>query len=498
MSVSVAELFAEHGCTLDPEAASYIAAQPDPQGFAREVFSAFLELPLHLTVDRLRDVESLHRESLARPSGAPAPASARTVSAADYAAEVEVLFDAGRDETPAGEISDFVRYFNDRYDTLSKFLRRRREVAHAVPLARAHQAAREVALIGLVDSVSRSEKNGHRFIELEDNTGSATILVHASRGDLAATADSLVSDEVIGVVARRSKDGALLMAETILRPDLPLRPEPRATLEVPLNVAFLGDVHVGSKTFLADALRRALRWLHGNDGPQRERDLARRVKYLVLPGDVVDGVGVYPGQEHHLEVHDLLEQYRRLALELEAVPRHVHVVLLPGNHDAVRPSEPQPSFGKEIQRFFDGLETTFVSNPSAFSLHGRRHLAYHGFSMVDFATHVPGLSLERPTEIMRHMLQCRHLAPLYGAGTPILPEPRDRLVIGLEPDVFVTGHVHVAGLDRYKGVALVNAGTWQAQTTYQKMLNLTPTPAVLPIVDLATLATTRLSFAAGA
>src|SRR5581483_4311668 len=158
-----------------------------------------------------------------------------------------------------------------------------------------------------------------------------------------------------------------------------------------------------------------IKWLRADDGPEQERALARSIKYLVLPGDVVDGVGVYPGQEESLEILDVMEQYRQLARELENLPRHVHTVILPGNHDAARPTEPQPAFDKEIQGYFDSVDTTFVSNPSTFALHGRRVLAYHGFSMVDFTTHVPGLSLERPTGIMRQMLQCRHVAPMYGA-----------------------------------------------------------------------------------
>jgi DNA polymerase II small subunit len=116
--------------------------------------------------------------------------------------------------------------------------------------------------------------------------------------------------------------------------------------------------------------------------------------------------------------------------------------------------------------------------------------------MIDFATSVPGLSLERPTAIMKQMLQCRHVAPAYGAKTPVAPDAKDRLVIALEPDVFATGHVHVVGTDAYRGVSLVNAGTWQSQTSYQRMHNLTPTPAVLPVLNLQTLKTTRVDFSA--
>jgi len=86
---------------------------------------------------------------------------------------------------------------------------------------------------------------------------------------------------------------------------------------------------------------------------------------------------------------------------------------------------------------------------------------------------------------MKAMLRMRHLAPIYGGKTPIAPEAEDHLIIADVPDIFATGHVHAAGVDQYRGVVLVNASTWQAQTPYQKMRNIEPMPARLPIVDLA-------------
>src|SRR2546426_934647 len=72
-----------------------------------------------------------------------------------------------------------------------------------------------------------------------------------------------------------------------------------------------------------------------------------------------------------------------------------------------------------------------------------------------------------------------------GTMTPIAPEAEDHLIIDEIPDIFATGHVHAAGVDQYRGVVLVNSSTWQAQTPYQKMRNIEPMPARLPIVDLA-------------
>ncbi len=95
---------------------------------------------------------------------------------------------------------------------------------------------------------------------------------------------------------------------------------------------------------------------------------------------------------------------------------------------------------------------------------------------------------------MKVMLKKRHLAPVYGGYTPIAPEHTDYMIITKVPDIFVTGHVHISSIDNYRGVLLINASSWQAQTSYQKMLNFIPDSAKLPIVNLKTGNATTMDF----
>jgi DNA polymerase II small subunit len=504
----------DRGCLLDPHAAAHIAKQPDPQTYLARLVGGLTEMPFILTMDQLLSLEgsmptgvqvdpaplldSMPRPAsyaapmLPMPALAPVSATAPRALAAEHEAEVRVLRDASGNQASSGEARDFVRYFNDRLETLTKLLKQRREVANAVRLKDMARAGRDVQLIGMVKEKNKTP-NGYRFVTIEDATGEAEIMVPLDKPEMHGTFDSLLNDEVIGVVGRPSKDGSLLIAEAILRPDIPYQTE-RARPEGNLYVGFLGDVHVGSKTFLSKPFRQFVRWAKGDQGPERSQRIAKSMKYLVFPGDLVDGVGVYPGQQDALEIEDVFEQYRQVTKELADLPEHIHFVILPGNHDASRPTEPQPALGKDIKTLFDRHKVTFVSNPSAFSLHGVSILAYHGFSMVDFATSVPGFRMDQPIPIMKQMLQMRHIAPTYGGKTPILPEERDALIIHEIPDVFVTGHVHVAALEKYKGVSLVNGGTWQDQTDYQRMHNLVPTPARLPVLNLSTLQGTMIDF----
>jgi DNA polymerase II small subunit len=48
----------------------------------------------------------------------------------------------------------------------------------------------------------------------------------------------------------------------------------------------------------------------------------------------------------------------------------------------------------------------------------------------------------------------------------------------------VTGHVHLTGARAYHSVTLIHDSAWQDQTDYQRMMNLVPDPARVPVVNL--------------
>ncbi len=414
--------------------------------------------------------------------------------AAQHEARLEIVQDMTGNSTCEGTTSDFTTYFQDRYRRISKMLRQRRDLRNVTPIERIRPGQQEVAVIGMVGGVSTT-KNGHRRLELEDESGAINAIGRSDNKPVVDMADTLVQDEVVGVVGQASSKGDLLFIESIVRPDIP-RPDATAKrgADIPLAAAFLSDIHVGSNTFLGENWKAMLRWLNGHGATRRERDAAGRIKYLILPGDLVDGIGIYPGQQDELTIGDIYDQYEAFGQYMHALPDHLEVVVQPGNHDAARPAEPQPAFGQEVKDRFDSHTAHFVANPAWFKMHGALTLAYHGFSLIDFATNVTTLDYENPLPTMEQMLQCRHLAPLYGERTPVAPEHTDYLVIDDVPDLFVTGHVHVPGLRNYRGVQMVNCGTWQSQTLYQKMLNFTPDPARMPYIDLQTLRGTLVDF----
>jgi DNA polymerase II small subunit len=287
--------------------------------------------------------------------------------------------------------------------------------------------------------------------------------------------ESILYDEALGIIGKPTARDKKIVASAIIRPDVPhgSQMERRDLSSV---IGFISDVHVGSNTFLRRPWEDMIEWVR-TEGPEIG------LQYLVVPGDCVDGIGIYPNQEEELDIEDIFEQYRVLAELLKDVPDQIQVIVQPGNHDAVRPAEPQPAFSGDIGKLFDS-STILIGNPAYFEVEGRTILSYHGKSFDDLMSSVKGLSYSNPIQAMKEMLKRRHMVPIYGGRTPIAPERKDFLVIDKVPDIFVTGHVHGAGLDHYNGVRLINASTWQSQTPFQKMHNFNPEPAKLILVHL--------------
>ncbi len=524
MKREVLRLFRSRGTLLQPEALNYLMGLPDPLGASNDLLKGMTQSPLFLTIEDVRQYPAgklasdggtsiLEKRIIEHPKEhimvntkpekkdsdvhddlrAPGISPAWHPPARDYSPQVKVRKDITGNSDCCGEINDFTMYFCDRFNQMKKLLRARRELGAAVKLERAKRALEKFATICIITDI-RTTKNGHRILEVEDETDNASVLV---KKDGKSAHMHLVKDEVIGILGSPSKqssgtfhsnkfkndDGPLLYADEIIVPDVPRGREPHKATE-PVCAAFASDIHVGSKTFLEKEFNRFLKWLNGKI--DSDRALAGRIKYLVIPGDVVDGIGVFPGQLEELQITDIFAQYDAFAKFMQKVPEHIQVILMPGNHDVVRPAEPQPTFPSEIAKMFDS-RFMLLGNPAAFSLHGVDVLAYHGRAFDDLIMAIQGLTYNTPIEAMKELLKMRHLVPIYGEKTPIAPEHSDMLVIDPVPDIFVTGHVHDIGVDYYNGVTMINASAWQSQTSYQKMLNFNPTPAMVPIVDLSTL-----------
>lgn len=390
-------------------------------------------------------------------------------------------------------VGDFVALLNNRYKTLKEILCNRLELREAVSISRILNKNNErVAIIGIVES-KRITKNDNVMLVLEDPSGKVNVIINRTKNGMKEIANEIVLDEVIGVVGNAGN--GFIFADKILFPEAPLTKELKKS---PLKeyAVFISDLHVGSKNFLEKDFNNFLNWLSGRDGDEVQKEIMERVKYLFVIGDLIEGIGVYPGQENDLKIKDYREQYRKLAEFLGRIPEKISIILCPGNHDAVRLDEPQPALGKELLgELFERKNLFSVSNPALVNIGaedgfpGFDVLIYHGGSFTYYADAVDSIRLEggqkRADLIMKFLLQKRHLAPTH-TSTTYLAGNRDNLVIEKVPDFFVSGHIHRCSATNYNNVTLLNCSCWFPQSDYQEKRGLEPEPSRCIAVNLNT------------
>ena len=392
--------------------------------------------------------------------------------------DFKVIQDTSKKSYTSGELENLIAYFKSRYEKLSAILQKRPELRNFTKIADIDESQESLTLILMVREI-RSSKNGHKIVEFEDDTGTISILFSNKNDELFAEAEKLLKEEVVGVIANKSSDSGFAFGQQILNPGVVRIPEKK----MDFGIVFLSDVHIGSLRFLEDAFQRFIDWINCEYGTEDQRRVAEDVKYLIIGGDIVDGIGVYPNQEKELAIKDITEQYNEAARFLGNIRSDIKIIIAPGNHDASRVAEPQPAVPEEYAKALYELDNVeFISNPGVVSLDGINVLIYHGRSFDDLVMAVKEFTHERNDLLMEALLKKRHLAPIYGERTPLASELEDYLVIDELPDVFHTGHVHINTYRKFKGIHMINSGTFQTQTEFQKIYNIEPTPAEVPIL----------------
>lgn len=392
--------------------------------------------------------------------------------------DFKIIQDTSKKSYTSGEIENLIAYFKSRYEKLANILSKRPELRNFTKINDIDDGMDSLSLILMVREI-RTSKNGHKIVEFEDDTGNISVLFSHNNEELFREAEKLVKDEVVGVIANKSDDPGFAFGQQIINPGVLRVPDK----EMDFGIVFLSDVHIGSLTFLEDAFQRFIDWINCEAGDEEQRRVAEDVKYLIIGGDIVDGIGVYPNQDKELAIKDITEQYNEAARFLGNIRSDIKIIIAPGNHDASRVAEPQPAVPEEYAKALYELDNVeFISNPGVVSLDGINVLIYHGRSFDDMVMAVKDFEYEKSDVIMEELLQKRHLAPLYGERTPLASELEDYLVIDEVPDIFHTGHIHINSYRRFKGVHMINSGTFQTQTEFQKIYNINPTPAEVPVI----------------
>jgi len=403
------------------------------------------------------------------------------------------------------EVLDFVMHYQARYNFLKKILQNRVELQEAISIRRAlNKSNREnISLIGLVTD-KRTTKNGNIMITLEDISGEIKILINKNRKDIFDSAKDIVLDEVLGVTGVTGDK--IVFVSNVVFPDLP-PDKPLKKCEDEVYAVFTSDLHVGSNMFIEKDLLKFIDWINGKAGNSQQREIAQKVKYLFVVGDLVDGIGIYPGQEDELTITDINGQYDKVAEYLSMIRKDIKIIVCAGNHDAIRISEPQPVLNKQYsQSVWDLPNVTMVTNPSLVNIHSSKNfegfdvLLYHGYCFDYYAENVESIRnsgthiSDRATLIMKYLLQKRHLAPTHGSTLFVPTREEDPLIIDKVPDFFVAGHIHKVNVDQYKHVTTICCSCWQSKTDFQEKVGHSPEPSRVPVVNLKTRETKVMKF----
>ncbi|ABX11902.1 DNA-directed DNA polymerase II small subunit [Nitrosopumilus maritimus] len=390
--------------------------------------------------------------------------------------EVKVLLDPTDKITTGEGVKGYNALFSSRFNKLKRIISDRPEarMLKSLTFVKNERSEDDMYVCGLVTS-RNSERNVTKLV-LEDPSGSFEGIIFDT--ELQKTADTLLVDQFVMARVSVGKNSGFIIKDLIF-PDIPDQATNKSESEA--YAVFLSDLHIGSKYFMEEELTEFFSWISSPD------PTAKKIRFILIGGDMVDGVGIYPNQNKELVCQTIEEQLKKVESLIDQIPKNIKIIIMPGNHDPGRRALPQPAIPKKYNSgLWDRENVIMVGNPAVVSLNGVKVMMFHGQSIDDIVKTTPGLSYDKPTNVMKHLLRARHLSPIYGSQTPIAPEMQDLMVIEDIPDIFHVGHVHKAQLDMYKGILLVNSGSWQKQTPFQASVGMTPNPGIALLVNLKT------------
>jgi DNA polymerase II small subunit len=382
------------------------------------------------------------------------------------------------------EVADFVGHFRARYQQMQRLLMSRAELANLVAINKIGSERKVQSVIGIVIE-KRVTKNKNVILKLEDLTGEISVLFKPDKEESYKKVEEVQVDDIIGIRASGSRE--ILFGFDVVFPDSFIAEKVR--FDDDISIAFISDIHAGGGKHLKEEFERFLEWINSED------ENARKIKYLFIVGDNIDGVGVFPSQERLLEIKSSKGQYDLLASYLSRIPKNITMFMCPGQHDSVRLAEPQPIIDRRYGgKLYEIENLVLVSNPCMIKLMEAkkefRVLMYHGDSIHDFITSIPELREMKahkcPAKAVRYMLKRRHLAPFHSKAVYIPNAERDPMVITEVPDVLCTGEVHRLDIENYNGTVIITGSCWQGQTEYEEKVGNIPDPGKVPVLNLKT------------
>jgi len=384
------------------------------------------------------------------------------------------------------EVDDFISYFKSRYEQL-KFVLENKNINNLRSLRRISRDGEKQNIIVMIKDKKITKNNNIMFF-VEDLTGEARFLINANKENVFEKCKNILLDEVVCFNVCGNKD--IFFIEDVVFPDISLKNKKFSSDNV--SVAFISDIHVGSKMFLEDNFLNFINWINGEIGNDEDKKIAKNIKYLFINGDNIDGVGVFPEQEQFLSINTVSDQYNKLTEYLKKIRGDIEIIISPGQHDAVWVGEPQrPIPQKWISELYNMKNVNIVSNPSLVEIEGQfKILMYHGASLHGVVNQIPEIRISyghnSPTKVLKQILEARHLAPTHGE-CDYVPNKEDILLIKDVPDIVTTADWHRAETSEYNNILLISSSCWQSKTPFEEKVGNNPDPCKVPVLNLKTM-----------
>jgi DNA polymerase II small subunit len=420
---------------------------------------------------------------------------------------VDIEFDYTQVQDKKITPSDFILYFNKRLEYFTKLLESRVNAENVVRISQLeeaktdflkssnsfHNSNMKVTIIGLISDIKET-KNGHYIIELEDKSGSFDCLIMKSKTEVFKKVGDLCLDEGIGIVG--SVGDGIIFVEDIIIPNVSNNLQMKK-LNISKNVMFLSDLHFGAKVFVENAFLKLIDILNENTKNETLNKMARDIDYIFIAGDIIEGIGIYPNQGLDAKILSTELQYCEATRWLSQIPKRICIIIIPGNHDTSRLSEPQPKISYEKSYSLWNMENVLMlSNPAIVNLFeedengGLKFFIYHGGSIFYYADKNEKLrklgGAKVPEQVIKYLLGKRHLAPSHGSTLYIPDNQKDPLVIKQTPDFFITGHTHKHSILNYKNCSIISCGCFVEMSDYQEKLGMFPDIGKVTIVNTKT------------
>ncbi len=386
------------------------------------------------------------------------------------------------------EVSDFVKYFRSRLNEMKNYLQDNLQLGDLTSINKISGERQNFSIIGIVYD-KRVTKNKNIILEVEDLTGRVKVLINQNKEELYKKAEDIPLDAVLGFKGSGNKE--IIFANEIIFPDSMIQERKKSLFDE--SILFTGDLHIGSKLFMKNNFLKFIDYLNGKIPNTPE---VSKIKYLFIVGDLIAGVGIYPGQEYDLEFPDIEGQFEEAAKLLNKIRKDIKIIISPGNHDALRIMEPQPLFDEKYAWPLYDLENVILTgNPVLVNVGAKKGfsgfdiLTYHGYSYHYYANSIPKLIVEKaahtPEKIMAYLLKYRHLAPTH-SSTLYFPSEEDPFIIRTIPDVLVSGHTHKSAVTYYNNILIISSSSWESLTPFQEKMGNEPDFCKVPMFNLKT------------